>query len=291
MTTKIGIITTDNLSADPSLKLFDLIKSDYNCEITIINPSRILEPENVKELDILYPRITGYNKEEIQSQISFFKTIVQNHKVPYIGNLEIVSKQKDKFFQYQTALLSGLKAPKTILLNSKDNFETIAKRMGAPFVLKACYSFGGLDVHLISNQTELDPLSADYSKFIAQEFIRLDRVIDYRAYVVGGEVVGGLKRENKKEGEFRSNTSQGAIAEFFLPDSNLSNLAKSYANYIKAEILSVDFIEKDGEYYFIESNDAFSVKNDNEPQKIVIARAILEYCKFRSIHPKEAKWR
>lgn len=275
----IGIITADSAD-DPSIKVFDKLASNYGCAIKIIDPSKSYNKTDFNDVDILYHRISSRGKEIVNKKFDFYIQAIKDNNLPYIGNIKNLKELKSKYAQLIEAEKLGIKVPKTVFVEGLDKLDEALDGFSFPVVVKSVYSFGGQDVALAKNKDEINMMLRE--EYIIQEFIPLDAVADYRAYVVGNRVVGGIIRENNRKGEFRANTTQGATATFFMPDDKLSKLALKYTSSIGAEILAVDFIKKDHEYYFIEANDAFSVKTENEKKKESIAIAIIEYCKARA---------
>lgn len=273
----LGIITADP-NNDPSIAVFKSLQEKFDCRIQTINPFQPFDLKDFDNVDILYHRISGRGQEIVDQKINFYIKAINETGLPYIGNIENLNFAKNKYNQVVEARKAGLKTPQTVLILDNAAPESFIGDLSFPLVLKCAYSFGGKDVHLVRNLDELKSALNNEEQYLIQEFIKLDQVVDYRVYVVGKEVVGGIIRQNKTEGEFRANTTQGATAKFFSPGGEISELALRYVEHLGAEILAVDFIKKDNEYYFIESNDSFSVRIDNEPKKIIVAESIIKYC-------------
>jgi len=285
----VGIITADSPDTDPSLQLLEEIGKQEKAATFVINPFSAIDKETVEKLDIVFPRISGHNEDKVARQINFYINLVKKYKLNYLGNLELMPTQKDKFIQSILAQKAGLLIPETRLLKDSDDFAHLVEELGVPFIVKACISYGGDDVFLISNDDEFRNLIKG-RRYIVQKFIKLERTVDYRVYVIGGHVVCGLRRENDKKGEFRSNTKQGGKGIFFRPEEDLAKLALKYVKLTQIDLLSVDFIKKDDQYLFIEANDAFSVNIKDEYKKIIIAESILQYCQSKVLNPKGKKW-
>lgn len=277
---RIAVITTDDPKIDPSIKLLSTMQDEFDVKFIIINPYKKLDESIVRSVDIFYPRITGTNIQDIDRQTKFYVNLVKKYGKPYIGNLKFFPHQKDKFFQYKWAVKTGLSVPLTFKYSPFLISRKIAKLGGFPVVLKARKSFGGTDVHLIESMDDFKRKVNKNKKYVIQKYLKNSGFAkDYRVYIVGNKVVGGLIRTSQSKSEFRSNTSLGAIAEFNNPGSGLSNLAKKYVKKFGFEIMCVDFMKSANKYYFVEANDAFSIKTDNEPQKIVVSQSIIKYLK------------
>ncbi len=287
---KIAIITTDNPRTDPSITLLVSQQEEFGVQFIIINPYKKYDGGTFDDIDIFYPRITGRDEKDIENQINFYIKLVKKYHKPYIGNLKYLPHQKDKYYQSKWATETGLTVPATFKYSPFFLSRKIEKLGGLPIVLKARESFGGADVHLVESMSDFRKKIAPDKKYIVQQFLKSkDLAKDYRVYIVGNRIVGGLIRTSQSETEFRSNTSLGAIAEFNNPGSGLSALAKKYVKSFGFEIMCVDFMKYKGRYYFVEANDAFSVKTDNEPQKIVVSRSIISYLKNKVNEYKNGK--
>lgn len=274
---KIGIVTADSPETDHSLMILREISVEEECEICVINPFSPIDRKAVQELDLIVPRITGRSKENVLEQIGFYVALVKKYKLLHIGRIKLLPLQKDKFVQSKLAVAAGLLVPETELIQESGDYLKFQRLFGSPFIVKSCYSWGGNDVFLINDKKRFEQIISDGRHYIAQKFIKLDQVVDHRVYVMGDEVVGGFRRENLKKGEFRANTRQGGRGKFYWPKDELCKLALQYARRTKIELLSVDFIIKDGKYYFIESNDAFAMKLRSNP--VVLSKAFFRFCK------------
>lgn len=284
---KIGIVTEDPPETDRSLILFRQLASQENCSIFVINPFDSIDEKAILNLDIAVPRISGIDEVRVKEQFDFFNSLVQKYKLRHLGAAPASRDLKDKFFQTSLAIKAGLLVPKTLILQDEE-YDYLVGELGSPFVVKACYSYGGKDVFLVRSSSDMSKIIPKRS-YIAQQFIELEEIVDYRVYVIGARVVSGRMRKNDLEGEFRSNTNQGGIGSVFVPDEELSSFALKYARLSGAEILSVDFIKKDDKYYFIESNDAFALnlREDDIDKKTLLARSILRLCRDRVLTAKE----
>lgn len=278
-------IVTGDPENDPSIKVFRFLQKELNYKLLVIDPLKRYRVAEAKGADILYHRISGRSKKIVTAKYDYYLRLIRDTKLPHIGDYHSLKKIKSKFYQYKAALESGLNAPKTIFMSKIEKIDDYIARIGGfPMVVKKNYSLGGKDVHLVNDRQKLKYLlsKAYEGGLIAQHFVELKRVRDYRVYVIGDNVCGGIIRESRKEGEFRANTNLGGTAKYFEPSDKLKEEALKYAKTIKSEIIAVDFMYKGGKYIFVESNDAFSIKTDNEPKKIRVARAIVEYCLSRA---------
>jgi glutathione synthase/RimK-type ligase-like ATP-grasp enzyme len=139
----------------------------------------------------------------------------------------------------------------------------IEKYIGYPMVVKAVHGQKGRDNYLVSSQNELEEISTkvDIKNFIIQEYIPNEG--DYRIWVYGSKVRGGLFRKSSSEGHVH-NTSQGATAQLLQVSdiaSELSEIAIKSAQASHLAISGVDIMQnsKTGDYYVLEANQGSQV--------------------------------
>src|SRR5262245_15901317 len=126
-------------------------------------------------------------------------------------------RSRDKLRSMQILSRAGLGLPKTIFMDySKDAEGVIEAVGGAPVVIKLLEGTQGLGVVLAENkqaaQSVIDAFHGLKTHIIVQEFIKEAKGADIRAFVVDGEVVGAMRRQAMREGEFRSNLHRGGVA-------------------------------------------------------------------------------
>lgn len=131
------------------------------------------------------------------------------------GNLAI-ARSRDKLRSLQVLSKNSVDMPRTVFASNKSTAkDVIALSGGAPLVLKILEGTQGVGVVLVdSEKAAKSVLDAFYGmdvNLLVQEFIEEAGGADIRALVVGGEVVGAMKRQGA-EGDFRSNLHQGGSA-------------------------------------------------------------------------------
>lgn len=274
---KIGLISADSFAVAKSIPFFiDLAKKEFGIDAIVINPD-----ENKKDIsvDVLYPRILPVADQKLLLQrVKYYAKLVKKSKLPHTVNPTILKKEFDKFEQIKMVERLGFAVPKSYLAKNYKQALKYCKKLEFPVVVKDVIGYGGEGVYLANDQDELKNIIRSRKKYLIQEFIKLLKIEDYRVYIVDGKAIGGIRRENSKKGEFRSNTTQGASASFFVPDASLGGLAEKIAKGLGNEIASIDFVKKNDDYIFIEINNSFDIQTANEPKKIIIARAIINYC-------------
>ena len=128
------------------------------------------------------------------------------------GNLAI-ARSRDKLRSLQILSKHDVDMPKTVFASNKSSAkDVIALSGGAPLVLKILEGTQGVGVVLVDTEkaakSVLDAFYGMEVNLLVQEFIEEAGGADIRAFIVGGEVVGAMKRQGA-EGDFRSNLHQG----------------------------------------------------------------------------------
>lgn len=147
--------------------------------------------------------------------------------------------------------------PKTIF-DKTDKYESIKSQLGPVFVVKACMSSQGKDVHLIRSKEQFDIFIKECSgkEYIYQKYIPHD--YDCRIHLVDGKAVCGFRRVQNSD-DFRCNVSLGASMEPLgeIDKTTLFPLANKISKLFNLELHVVDFLlsKENGKYYFVEIND------------------------------------
>jgi ribosomal protein S6--L-glutamate ligase/tetrahydromethanopterin:alpha-L-glutamate ligase len=97
---------------------------------------------------------------------------------------------------------------------------------------------------------------------------------DYRLMVVGGEVVGAMRRRGES---WKTNIACGAVAEYVKPDPVLEGLAIKTAEILGADCVGVDILISQGLPYIIEANGIPGWSGLQSVSSVNIARVVAEY--------------
>jgi len=124
-----------------------------------------------------------------------------------------------------------------------------------PIVSKIADGSLGKQVSKIKNPKELDGFFRERMRdgefFLFQKFCPIEH--DYRILVIGGKVLGIMKRTAQK-GEWRTNFSLGGTTEKVGRDPHLENLALTTAKKMKLDYAGIDILEYKKKLLVIEIN-------------------------------------
>jgi len=151
-----------------------------------------------------------------------------------------------------------------------------------PLIMKANLGARGEKVFLIKDRREAEKIEIEFKDYVFQNYI--ENTGDYRVFVLGGVVLGVVKRV-AREGDFRNNVSRGgqAIDVRDLPEaSDLADKALTLASLFGLQLCGVDFIkdEKTGEFHFLEINTVVQWQGFQAATGVNVAAEIVSYCQM-----------
>lgn len=196
------------------------------------------------------------------------------------GNLAI-ARSRDKLRSLQVLSKNGVDMPRTVFASNKSSAkDVIALSGGTPLVLKILEGTQGVGVVLVeSEKAAKSVLDAFYGmdvNLLVQEFIEEAGGADIRAFVVGGEVVGAMKRQGA-EGDFRSNLHQGGSATIYKLGKKEKKIALDAAKAMGLGVCGVDMIQSKRGPLVMEVNSSPGLEGIEKSTNINIAGKIMKY--------------
>lgn len=191
-------------------------------------------------------------------------------------------RSRDKLRSLQILSRAGLGLPKTIFMDYTKDTEGIVEAVGgAPVIIKLLEGTQGLGVVLAENkkaaQSVIEAFHGVKTRIIVQEFIKEAKGADIRAFVVNGEVVGAMKRQATREGEFRSNLHRGGTATVVKLDRSEKHAAIEAAKKMGLGVAGVDMLSSKRGPLIIEVNSSPGLEGIEGTTKTDIAGKIFEY--------------
>lgn len=264
-------------------------------------PVTIYHPDN---FDVVVGKGTGhgikYNGQEFDmpdlvltrtgsGTTNFITSVIKQFEeehVRCINSSISVEIAKDKMRSHQLLASKGMPVPNTMLVRFPVDVEIADKLIGWPCVVKVISGSYGEGIYLCENKTAFKKMmefigNLDTPKtLLVQEYIGDRPGEDLRVFVVGGKVVGAMKR-HAPEGDFRANISNGGYGEPFEINSEIEYLARETARLCGLEIAGIDLLfDKDG-YTICEANSAPGFEGFEKYCKVDIAGQIAQYLKYK----------
>ena len=165
------------------------------------------------ELDAIIPRVgatyTFYGTAVVR-QFEMLGVISANGS-------QAITRARDKLRAHQILARQGIGMPVTGFAHSIQDVQGLIEAVGgAPMVLKLLEGTQGTGVVLAETQKAAESVITAFrqldANMLAQEFVAEAKGADYRAFVVGDQVVASMRRQ-AAPGEFRSNLHRGGKAE------------------------------------------------------------------------------
>ena len=210
------------------------------------------------------------------------------------GNLAI-ARSRDKLRSLQILSKNNVDMPKTVFASNKSSAkDVIALSGGVPLVLKILEGTQGVGVVLVDTakaaKSVLDAFYGMDVSLLVQEFIEEAGGADIRVLIVGGEVVGAMKRQGA-EGDFRSNLHQGGSATSHKLTRKEKSTALAAAKAMGLGVCGVDMIPSARGPLVMEVNSSPGLEGIEKSTQIDIAGKIMDYIeKNKSRRNKTHAW-
>lgn len=178
---------------------------------------------------------------------------------------------------------AGLPFPKSVVFNSPKRLDYVLDNLNFPFILKPTEGRKGKNVFKVNSEKEAEDAIAQMEEtnaYVARELIPNDG--DIRVFTVGYKAIGAMKR-TPKEGDFRSNISQGGSGAAYDLSQNpkVQEIAERLSETVQTQIAGVDIIvHKDtGEPYVLEINPGPQFEGLEKFTDVNAAEEIVKYFK------------
>lgn len=267
---------------------------EKNIELDIITPNQfelvvtrddkksiLIDDKQTQLPDFVIPRIgsnTTYYALAVIRQLQHLGVYVANSS----NSIEIV---KDKLHMHQLLAQSNLPTPKTMLARFPIELSVVNREIGFPLLIKNVTGTEGKGIYLCENeQSFFDVMELVYSNnnhanIIIQEFIKSSHGKDLRVFVIGGRVVGCMKRSSSSS--FKANFSRGGDVSHFELTPEVEWLATETAKLFDLDIAGIDLLFDGSSFKICEAN---SSPNFHGLEKVTgkhIAEDIIDYIKLK----------
>ncbi len=246
-------------------------------EIEKKKPRIYFKGEYLTDVDAVIPRIGA--------SVTFYGTAVVRQfemmKVFTAIESQALVRSRDKLRSLQVLARAGVGLPKTVFTNFPTDVEHVIEKVGGtPLVLKLLEGTQGLGVVLAETQNAAKSVIEAFhglkARVIAQEFIKESGGADIRVFIVGGAVVGAMKRQGK-EGEFRSNLHRGGSASIIELTDEEENTALRAARAMGLGIAGVDMLQSANGPLVLEVNSSPGLEGIEAATNNDIAKEIIKY--------------
>ena len=254
------------------------------------NPVVLYQGRKLDYFDAIIPRIGA--------SVTFYGAAVVRQfemmKVFTAVESQALIRSRDKLRSLQILSRAGLGLPKTIFMDYSRDAEGIVEAVGgAPVVIKLLEGTQGLGVVLAENekaaQSVIEAFHGLHARIIVQEFIKEAKGTDIRAFIVDGEVVGAMRRQAMREGEFRSNLHRGGVATVVKLSRAEKSAAITAARKMGLGVAGVDMLPSARGPLIVEVNSSPGLEGIEGATKVDIGGKVIRYLEKHAMKRKIQK--
>ena len=193
-----------------------------------------------------------------------------------------IANSRDKLMAHQLLASAGIDIPITGFASSPKDTRGIIDTVGSiPLIIKLAESSQGRGVILAETKKAAESVISAFrglkANFLVQEFIEESKGEDLRCLVLGGKVIGAIKRLNKG-GDFRSNIHQGGIAEKTQLSRKERSIAVRATKALGLSFAGVDILRSKRGPLVLEVNSSPGIQSLEKTLERNISQEIIAFC-------------
>jgi RimK family alpha-L-glutamate ligase len=206
--------------------------------------------------------------------------------VPCINGSLPIEIVKDKLRSSQILSRAGIPIPNTMMVRLPIDDGLVETNIGFPCVVKVVTGSYGEGVYLCERKRDYKKLMefivnlGNKKTMIVQEYLNDHPGEDLRVLVIGGKVIGAMRR-TAPEGDFRANITNGGTGENFPLTEEIEYLARETARALNLDIAGVDLLFDKRGFRVCEANSNPGFRGFENYCNVNVADLITEYIKFR----------
>ncbi len=249
----------------------------FGIDVAQGDPDLFFRGKQLTPYDAVLPRI-GHS-------LTFFGTAVvrqfEQMDVFCANSSNGIANSRDKLRSLQILSRHQLGIPETTFVRDKTDVIPAIERIGGePVIIKLLEGTQGVGVILAETakvaEAIIETLHSARQNVLVQKFVKESKGRDIRAFVVGDQVVGAMRRIAQGT-EFRSNVHRGGRTESVDLDDNYRETAVRAAQIMGLRVAGVDMLEgKDGPQ-IMEVNSSPGLEGIEGATGLDIAGAIVDY--------------
>lgn len=206
--------------------------------------------------------------------------------VSCINSSKSIETVKDKLRTSQILSRHGIPIPRTMMVRFPIDEQLVKEKIGFPCVVKVVTGSYGEGVYLCDRQRDFKKLMefvnnlGNKKTLVVQQYMDTRPGEDLRVLVIGGKVLGAMKR-TAPEGDFRANISNGGTGENFAVTDEIELIARETAKILDLDIAGIDLLFSREGYVVCEANSNPGFSGFERYCNIDVADQITDYVKFR----------
>ena len=255
-----------------------LVLDTLRCNLVLSRgrPRMTYRGVEVRGLDVAIPRIGASITPYGLAVVSHLESM----GVPVLNDAPSIARSRDKLRCLQLLTRAGLEVPRTVMAHDRSHLSELLEEVGGlPAVVKLLRGTQGVGVMLASTVAELQGILETFQglgqEFVLQELVGESRGRDLRALVVGGRLVGSMRRR-ARPGEFRSNLHRGGRGKPVMPAPEYVEAALRATRAVGLEVAGVDLLETKTGPKVLEVNSSPGFEGLERATGLDIAGAIID---------------
>ena len=263
------------IEAGHQVRILDTLR--FAIDLSGDEPDLHYSGNQLSDYDAVLPRVG--------SSVTYFGTAVvrQFEQMDvYTPNTSAgIRNSRDKLHAHQILARHHIGMPATTFVRDRTDILPAIERVGgAPVVIKLLEGTQGIGVMLAPDiavaQAMIETLQATRQNVLVQEFIAESSGTDVRAFVVGDQVVGAMRRSSRGK-DFRSNLHRGGSSEMIELAPEYETAAVRSAQIMGLRVAGVDLLESDRGPLVMEVNSSPGLQGIERATGQDIARIIIDY--------------
>jgi ribosomal protein S6--L-glutamate ligase len=215
--------------------------------------------------------------------------------VKVVNGSQAIGESRDKMRCLQVLTEAGLEVPRSALVRTYRGLRSAVETVrGMPVVLKVLQGTQGVGVMIVHSPISLgsvvETLHGLEQDVIVQQFIAEGAGRDYRAFVIGNQVVAAMMR-TAPEGEFRSNIHRGGEGKLVKLPRDYERSAIKAAQVLGLHIAGVDLMESVDGPLVLEVNSSPGFEGIEKATGLNVARQMMKQIQIiaRQRRPKGSR--
>ena len=207
--------------------------------------------------------------------------------IPCVNGSTAIETVKDKLRTSQILSRHGIAIPNTMMVRWPIDDGLVKNNIGFPCVIKVVTGSYGEGVYLCERQRDYRKLMefidnlGNKKTMIVQEYLGERPGEDLRVLVIGGKVIGAMKR-TAPEGDFRANITNGGTGERFEVTEEIDYIARETARALNLDIAGVDLLFDSRGFRVCEANSNPGFSGFERYCGVNVADLITEYVRFKT---------
>lgn len=268
-------LKTAALEAGHQVRILDTLR--FAIDLSGDDPDLHYSGNQLSDYDAVLPRVG--------SSVTYFGTAVvrQFEQMDvYTPNTSAgIRNSRDKLHAHQILARHRIRMPATTFVRDRPDILAAIERVGgAPVVIKLLEGTQGIGVMLAPDltvaQAMIETLQATRQNVLVQEFIAESSGTDVRAFIVGDQVVGAMRRSSGGA-DFRSNLHRGGRPEVITLSPEYEAAAIRSAQVMGLRVAGVDMLESDRGPLVMEVNSSPGLQGIERATGQDLARVIIDF--------------